>query len=157
MSQLPSLQEIESVAGLVYQTVPPTPQISWPLLNARVGLEVWVKHENHSPLGAFKVRGGLVFFDQLKRAQPKLAGVVAATRGNHVQSVTFAARRHGLRSVIVVPRGNSTEKNAAMRALGAELVEHGDDFQSAFEHAGRLAAEQGLFAMPSFDRALIPG
>src|SRR5882672_10676733 len=150
MSQLPSLQEIESVAGLVYQTVPPTPQISWPLLNARVGLEVWVKHENHSPLGAFKVRGGLVFFDQLKRAQPNLAGVVAATRGNHGQSVTFAARRQGLRSVIVVPRGNSMEKNAAMRALGAELVEHGSDFQAAAEHAAAIADARRLHFVRSF-------
>jgi threonine dehydratase len=148
---------MESAAALVYQTMPPTPQISWPLLNARVGLEVWVKHENHTPLGAFKVRGGLVFFDRLKRAQPGLRGVIAATRGNHGQSVAFAAQRHGLRTVIVVPRGNSPEKNASMRALGAELVEHGEDFQSAFEHAGRLAAEQGLFPMPSFDRELVAG
>jgi threonine dehydratase len=157
MSPLPSLNEIESAAALVYQTMPPTPQISWPLLNARAGLEVWVKHENHTPLGAFKVRGGLVFFDRLKRAQPGLRGVIAATRGNHGQSVAFAARRHDLRAVIVVPRGNSPEKNASMRALGAELIEHGEDFQSALEHAGRLAAEQGLFPMPSFDRNLVVG
>lgn len=157
MSALPSLAEIEAAAAVVYRVMPPTPQISWPRLNARVGLEVWVKHENHTPLGAFKVRGGLVFFDALKRAQPGLHGTVAATRGNHGQSVAFAARRHGLRAVIVVPHGNSPEKNAAMRALGAELVEHGEDFQSAYEHAPRLAAEQGLYAMPSMDRALIPG
>lgn len=157
MSSLPSLSEIESAASLVYQVMPPTPQISWPLLNARTGLEVWVKHENHTPLGAFKVRGGLVFFDRLRREQPGLRGVVAATRGNHGQSVTFAARRHGLRVVIVVPRGNDPEKNTSMRALGAELVEHGEDFQSAFEHAQRLAAEQGLFPMPSMDRGLLPG
>ena len=157
MSQLPSLAAIESAAALVYQTMPPTPQFSWPLLNARAGLEVWVKHENHTPLGAFKVRGGLVFFDRLKRAQPGLRGVIAATRGNHGQSVAFAAQRHGLRAVIVVPRGNSPGKNAAMRALGAELVEHGEDFQAAFEHAGRLAAAQGLFPMPSFDAGLVPG
>ncbi|MDI1320339.1 MAG: threonine dehydratase [bacterium] len=154
---MPSLPEIESAAALIHQVMPPTPQISWPLLNARTGLEVWVKHENHTPLGAFKVRGGLVFFDRLKRAQPGLRGVIAATRGNHGQSVAFAARRHGLRVVIVVPKGNDPEKNAAMRALGAELVEHGEDFQSALEHSQRLAAEHGLFAMPSMDRGLIPG
>ena len=157
MSTLPSLAEIEAAAAVVYRVMPPTPQISWPLLNARAGLEVWVKHENHTPLGAFKVRGGLVFFDALKRAQPELRGVVAATRGNHGQSVAFAAGRHGLRAVIVVPHGNSPDKNASMRALGAELVEHGEDFQSAYEHAQRLATEQGLYAMPSMDRALIPG
>lgn len=157
MPPLPTLAEIEAAAVIVQATMPPTPQISWPLLNARAGGEVWVKHENHTPLGAFKVRGGLVFFDALKRAQPRLRGVVAATRGNHGQSVAFAARRHGLRAVIVVPHGNSPEKNASMRALGAELVEHGADFQSAYEHAQGLAAAQGLFAMPSMDAALIPG
>lgn len=157
MPALPTLAEIEAAATVVYRTMPPTPQISWPLLNERAGLEVWVKHENHTPLGAFKVRGGLVFFDALKRAQPGLRGTVAATRGNHGQSVAFAARRHGLRAVIVVPHGNSPAKNASMRALGAELVERGEDFQSALEHAHRLAAEQGLYPMPSMDRALIPG
>ena len=157
MSALPSLAEIEAAAAVVYRVMPPTPQISWPLLNARVGLEVWVKHENHTPLGAFKVRGGLVFFDALKRTQPDLRGVVAATRGNFGQAVAFAARRHDLAAVIVVPHGNSPDKNASMRALGAKLVEHGDDFQSAYEHAQRLAAEQGLYPMPSMDRALIPG
>lgn len=157
MSALPSLAEIEAAAVVVYRVMPPTPQISWPLLNARAGLEVWVKHENHTPLGAFKVRGGLVFFDALKRTQPDLRGVVAATRGNFGQAVAFAARRHDLAAVIVVPHGNSPDKNASMRALGAKLVEHGDDFQSAYEHAQRLAAEQGLYPMPSMDRALIPG
>jgi threonine dehydratase len=157
MPSLPTLAEIEAAAVVVQAAMPPTPQISWPLLNARAGCEVWVKHENHTPLGAFKIRGALVFFDALRRAQPGLRGVVAATRGNHGQSVTFAARRHGLRAVIVVPHGNSPEKNAAMRALGAELIEHGEDFQSALEHAQRLAAEQGLFAMPSMGHALIPG
>lgn len=157
MSTLPSLAEIEAAAAAVYRVMPPTPQISWPLLNARAGLEVWVKHENHTPLGAFKVRGGLVFFDALRLAQPDLRGVVAATRGNHGQSVAFAARRHRLRAVIVVPHGNSVEKNASMRALGAELIEHGEDFQAAYEHAQRLAADQGLYPMPSMDRTLIPG
>lgn len=157
MTPLPSLAEIEAAAALVHAAMLPTPQLSWPLLNARAGCEVWVKHENHTPLGAFKIRGGLVFFDALRKAQPNLRGVVAATRGNHGQSVAFAARRNGLRAVIVVPHGNSPEKNASMRALGAELVEHGDDFQSALEHSRQLAADQGLFAMPSMDAGLIPG
>ncbi len=157
MSSLPTLAEIEAAAAVVHAVMLPTPQLSWPLLNARAGCEVWVKHENHTPLGAFKVRGGLAFFDELKRTQPGLRGVVAATRGNHGQSVTFAARRLGLRVVIVVPHGNSVEKNASMRALGAELIEHGEDFQSALEYSQRLAVEQGLYAMPSMDRALIPG
>jgi len=157
MSTLPSLAEIEAAAAVVYRVMSPTPQISWPLLNARAWLAAVLKHENHTPLGAFKIRGGLVFFDALTRAQPDLCGVVAATRGNHGQSVAFAARRHGLRAVIVVPHGNSVEKNASMRALGAELVEHGEDFQSAYEHAQRLAADEGLYPMPSMDGALLPG
>ena len=157
MQPLPSLAEIEAAAALVHSAMLPTPQLSWPLLNARAGCEVWVKHENHTPLGAFKVRGGLVFFAALKRAQPGLRGVVAATRGNHGQSVAFAARRNGLRAVIVVPFGNSPEKNDSMRALGAELIEHEGDFQSALEYSRQLAAEQGLFPMPSMDAALIPG
>lgn len=157
MRPLPTLAEIEAAAAVVHAVMPATPQYSWPLLNARAGCEVWVKHENHTPLGAFKVRGGLAFFDALLRRQPNLRGVVAATRGNHGQSVTFVARRHGLRAVIVVPHGNSAEKNAAMRALGAELIEHGEDFQSAYEYSQTLAAEQGLFPMPSMDWALIPG
>ncbi len=157
MQPLPTLAEIEAAAAVVHAAMLPTPQLSWPLLNARAGCEVWVKHENHTPLGAFKVRGGLVFFAALRRAQPALRGVIAATRGNHGQSVTYAARKHGLRAVIVVPHGNSPEKNASMRALGAELIEHGDDFQSALEYSRQLAAEQGLYAMPSMDAALIPG
>jgi len=157
MLPLPTLAEIEAAAMIVHAEMPPTPQFSWPLLNARAGCEVWVKHENHTPLGAFKIRGALVFFDALKRTQPGLRGVIAATRGNHGQSVTFAARRHGLRAVIVVPPGNSPEKNASMRALGAELIEHCDDFQSALEYSRLLATEQGLFPMPSMDAALIPG
>ncbi|MSU24588.1 MAG: threonine dehydratase [Opitutus sp.] len=157
MNPLPSLAEIEAAAAIVHAAMLPTPQLSWPLLNARADCEVWVKHENHTPLGAFKIRGGLVFFDALRRAQPNLRGVIAATRGNHGQSVTFAARCHGLRVIIVVPHGNSLEKNASMRALGAELIEHGDDFQSALEYSRQLAAEQSLFAMPSMDAGLIPG
>ncbi|MCX6954580.1 MAG: threonine dehydratase [Verrucomicrobia bacterium] len=157
MTPLPTLAEIESAAALVRAAVPTTPQISWPLLNARAGCEVWVKHENHTPLGAFKVRGGLTYFDALVRREPGLRGVIAATRGNHGQSVAFAARRAGLTATIVVPHGNSAEKNAAMRALGGELIEHGDDFQEALEHAQSLAAEGGLHLVPSFHPDLVRG
>ncbi len=149
--------ELERAAALVREVVPPTPQHRWPLLCARSGAEVWVKHENHTPIGAFKLRGGVVFMDRLRRAQPEVAGVVAATRGNHGQSVTLAARRAGLAAVIVVPHGNSIEKNAAMRALGAELVEHGHDFQAALEHAEGLAAARRLTMLPSFHRWLVEG
>jgi threonine dehydratase len=157
MEPLPSLAEIEAAAALIDTVVPPTPQFTWPLLNARAGCELWVKHENHTPLGAFKVRGGLMYFDRLRQREPGVRGVIAATRGNHGQAVAFAARRHGLPAVIVVPHGNSLEKNAAMRGLGAELVEHGEDFQSALEHAQKLAVERGLHAMPSFHRDLVRG
>ncbi|MBI5772099.1 MAG: threonine dehydratase [Verrucomicrobia bacterium] len=158
MESLPTLADLEAATTLVRAAgLPATPQFSWPLLNTRAGCEVWVKHENHTPLGAFKVRGGLVYFDWLGRALPGVRGVIAATRGNHGQSVAFAARRHGLRVVIVVPHGNSTEKNAAMRALGAELVEHGADFQAALDHARGLAAAQSLHLVPSFDRRLVAG
>lgn len=157
MSQLPTLSELESATTVIRQWVPPTPQYTWPLLNARTGVEVWVKHENHTPVGSFKARGALVYFDQLLRKQPDFQGVVAATRGNFGQAVTFAARRSGLRAVIVVPQGNSTEKNAAMRAQGAELIEYGEDFQAAFEHAQQLAAAQELHFVPSFDLSLVAG
>ena len=158
MESLPSLAELEAATALVRAAgVPPTPQFTWPLLNARAGAEVWVKHENHTQVGAFKLRSGLVYFDWLARTAPGVRGVIAATRGNHGQAVAFAARRHGRRALIVVPHGNSLEKNAAMRALGAELVEHGEDFLAALEHSQRLAAEQGLHAVPSFDRQLVAG
>src|SRR6201991_3811425 len=123
--------------------MPATPQYTWPLLNARAGSEVWVKHENHSPVGAFKIRGGIVYMDWLKRERPEVTTVVSATRGNHGQSIALAASRMGIRAVIVVPHGNSREKNQAMRSLGAELVEHGEDFQAALEHAQRLEQENG--------------
>src|SRR2546423_1839891 len=129
---------------VVRAAMPPTPQHRWPLLDRRVGAQVWVKHENHTPIGAFKLRGGLVYFDALRRREPKLRGVITATRGNHGQSVGYAALRHGLQATIVVPHGNSVEKNAAMRALGVELVEQGDDFQAAREHAERMAQAHGL-------------
>ncbi len=137
--------------------MPPTPQIRWPLLCARAGAEVWVKHENHTPTGAFKVRGGIVYMDHLRRREPAVTGVIAATRGNHGQSVAFAASRAGLRSVIVVPHGNGTEKNAAMRAFGAELIEHGADFQEAYEYTTGLAASEHLHLVQSFDEALVAG
>jgi threonine dehydratase len=159
---LPGLDALQAAADVVHSAMPPTPQIRWPLLCARVGAEVWVKHENHSPLGAFKIRGGLVYFEELPRRElPKsdqgTRGVIAATRGNHGQSVAFNAARAGMRAVIVVPHGNSPEKNAAMRALGAELIEHGHDFQDAFEHAAALAARERLHFVPSFDEALVRG
>jgi threonine dehydratase len=154
---LPSLASIQAAAEIVHRVMLPTPQIWWPLLCARVGTETWVKHENHSPVGAFKVRGGLVYMDSLRRREPNVTGVVAATRGNHGQSVAFAASRIGLRSVIVVPHGNSREKNAAMRALGAELIEYGADFQEAFEHSAQLAQAEKLHLVHSFDSTLIAG
>jgi threonine dehydratase len=157
VDSLPPLAEIESAAELVRAAMPPTPQYAWPLLARRLGAQAWVKHENHTPTGAFKVRGGLVYLDGLGRREPRCPGIVSATRGNHGQSLAFAARRVGLPVTIVVPRGNSREKNAAMRAFGAELVEHGDDFQDASEHAMRLAAERGLHRVPSFHRDLVRG
>jgi threonine dehydratase len=157
MDRLPDLASLRAAAALVNQVIPPSPPIRWPLLCARAGAEVWVKHENHSPTGAFKLRGGLVYFDDLVRRQPSLTGVIAATRGNHGQSVAFCAARHRLRAVIVVPYGNSPEKNAAMRAFGAELIESGDDFQEAFEHAARLAAAENLHFVPSFGEPLVRG
>jgi threonine dehydratase len=154
---LPNLAQLEAAADLVHAVMPPTPQYCWPLLCQRAGTETWVKHENHTPIGAFKVRGGLVYMRELKRQQPEIAGVVAATRGNHGQSVAFAAGRAGLAAVIVVPHGNSVEKNAAMRALGAELIEHGHDFQAAYEFAMGLAAERKLHALRSFHPWLVTG
>ena len=142
---------------IVREAVPPTPQLRWPLLDQRVGAQVWVKHENHTAVGAFKLRGGLVYFDALRRREPGVRGVITATRGNHGQSVGYAARRHGLQATIVVPHGNSVEKNAAMRALGVELIEHGDDFQAAREHAAGLALEHELHMVPSFHDDLVRG
>ena len=157
MSRLPTLDEMETAAQFVYRTMPPTPQYRWPLLDVRCGTEVWVKHENHTPVGAFKVRGGLVYMDHFHRTQPGAVGVVSATRGNHGQSVAFAARRFGLRAAIVVPHDNGAEKNAAMRALGAELIERGHDFQAAHEAAAGIAAERGWHRLPSFDMLLVRG
>ncbi len=152
-----SLAELESVLAPVRQSVPPTPQYAWPLLKERLGLEVVVKHENHTPIGSFKVRGGIVYFDRLRRQRPDVRGVISATRGNHGQSLAFAGARAGVAVTIVVPHGNATEKNAAMRSLGADLIEHGSDFDDAREHAMRIAAERGLEFAPSFHRDLVLG
>jgi threonine dehydratase len=152
-----SLEDVESAAAIVHAAMPATPQYAWPLLARRTGCEVWVKHENHTPTGAFKVRGGLVYMARLKREQPGVAGVISATRGNHGQSIALAAARVGIAATIVVPRGNSVEKNAAMRAFGAELVEEGHDFDAARETAMRLAVERGLSMVPSFHRDLVRG
>ena len=157
MSPLPALADLEAAARIVYGAVPPTAQYAWPLLARRTGCEVWVKHENHTPCGAFKVRGGIVYIDHLRRAEPSVKGVIAATRGNHGQSVAFAATRAGLQAVIVVPHGNSVEKNAAMESFGAKLVVHGRDFDEAKAYAGQVAAERGLHFVPSFDAQLVKG
>ena len=154
MFDLPAL---EAAARLVHAVFPPTPQYAWPLLAQRAGCEVWVKHENHTPTGAFKLRGGLVYMDRLKRERPEVRGVISATRGNHGQSLAFAGRRAGVPVTIVVPHGNSVEKNAAMRAFGATLLEHGEDFDAAREEAARLAAAQGLEFAPSFAPDLVLG
>ena len=151
------LAELERAHEIVGQAVPPTPAHAWPLLAQRLGTHVVVKHENHTPIGAFKVRGGLVYLDRLKRERPNTPGIISATRGNHGQSLAFAAGRHGVPAVIYVPRGNSVEKNRAMRAFGAELVEHGEDFQAAREEAARRAQFAGLHMVPSFHPDLVLG
>ncbi len=152
-----TLDEARQAHEVVLKTLRPTAAFSWPQLAARLGAEVVVKHENHQPTGAFKVRGGLTYVDKLMRREPATRGLISATRGNHGQSLAFAGRRFGLAVTIVVPHGNSREKNAAMRALGAELIEHGSDFQAAREEAMRLAEERGLHLVPSFHRDLALG
>jgi threonine dehydratase len=148
---------LEAASLLVYRHIPVTPQYAWPLFAARVNCEVWVKHENHTPTGAFKVRGGIVYIDSLLRAGPHPTGVISATRGNHGQSLAFAGRAAGVPITLVVPRGNSSEKNAAMRAFGAELIEHGRDFDEARDEAIRLASDRGLHMVPSFHPQLVRG
>jgi threonine dehydratase len=155
--ELSQLASLEAAAGMVHRVIPPTPQIRWPLLCERTGADVWLKHENHSPVGAFKLRGGIVYMEALRTREPNVTGVIAATRGNHGQSVAFAAASAGLRTIIVVPHGNSREKNAAMRALGAELIEHGGDFQDAYEHAAQLAEARQLHFVHAIDDALVRG
>lgn len=154
---LPTLKDIESASRIVYEVLSPTPQYCWPLLCERLATEIWVKHENHTPVGAFKIRGGLVYFANLVQSGQLPKGVISATRGNHGQSVGLAAHRHGIPVTIVVPHNNSTEKNAAMRVLGVELIEHGEEFQKAREFADVLAREQSLHMVPSFHPLLIAG
>lgn len=172
--RLPTLAQIEEAQKIVYRHMPPTPQYSWPLLNERLTntrerrevptegrleapVEAWIKHENHSPVGAFKIRGALVYGEWLKQTQPGMKGVVAATRGNHGQGVAMAARLLGVKAMIVVPEGNSKEKNRAMAAQGAELIEHGHDFQESLEYAQKLAVERGLVMIDSFHERLVMG
>jgi threonine dehydratase len=137
--------------------MPATPQYRWPLLGELVGAEVWVKHENHTPTGAFKVRGGLVFADRLRATRPEVRGIVSATRGNHGQSLAYAGAAAGLEVTIVVPHGNSRDKNAAMRGFGAEVIEYGHDYQAAREYSVQLAAERGLEAVPPYHPDLVLG
>src|SRR6476659_10202415 len=151
------LRELERAHEIVGQAVPPTAAHAWPLLAQRLGTSVLVKHENHTPTGAFKVRGGLVYFDRLKRERPGTAGLISATRGNHGQSLAFAASRHGVPVTIYVPHGNSVEQNRAIRGFGAELVEHGEDFQAAREEAYRRAETDGLEIVPAFHPDLVLG
>src|SRR5256714_1315906 len=151
------LQQLEHAHGIVGAAMPPTPAYAWPLLSERLGATAIVKHETHTPTGAFKVRGGLVYVDRLKRERPGTAGLISATTGNHGQSIAYAARRYGVPVTIYVPHGNSVEKNRAMRAFGATLVEHGQDFQSAREEAGRRARLDGLEFVPSFHPDLVVG
>lgn len=152
-----TLDDFRSAATVIGRHMAPTPQYAWPLLGADLGVETWVKHENHTPTGAFKLRGGLVYMDRLRRERPEVTGVVSATRGNHGQSLAYAARAAGLPCIIVVPHGNSSEKNAAMRALGADVVEAGADLEEAKAVALSLAAARGFEMVPSFHPDLVLG
>ena len=151
------LAELESAAQLVHRTVPPTLQYAWPLLAKRTGCEVWVKHENHTPACAFKVRGGIAYMDNLKRSRATVTGVISATRGNHGQSIAFSASRAAIPATIYVPRGNSTDQNTAMRAFGAAVVEFGRDFDEALAECHRVAREQDLHFIPPFNRDQVKG
>ena len=155
--KLPSLAEIEAASETVYSAMPPTPQYAWRLLSQRAGCTVWVKHENHSPVGAFKVRGGLVYMKELAERHPDVPGVVTATRGNHGQSIGFAARQLGLKAIILVPHGNSMEKNAAMEAQGVDLQVHGSDFQEAREHCRELSEVHSYHMIEPFLEGLVRG
>ncbi len=152
-----SLDELKQAHNQIVEVFAATPQLCWPLLCERVGTEIWVKHENHTPTGAFKVRGGLIHVGRLARERAAPSGLISATRGNHGQSLAFAGRRFGIPVTIVVPQGNSLEKNAAMRALGARLIEHGEDFDAARIEAMRLAQRDALWFAPSFHRDLVLG
>ncbi|WP_454868069.1 threonine dehydratase [Pseudomonas farris] len=149
--------DLEQAARHVYQVMPATAQYPWPLLAERLGCTVWVKHENHTPTGAFKVRGGITFLHWLRREHPGVKGIVCATRGNHGQSLALAASTLGLRALIVVPEGNSLEKNNAMRGFGGEVVECGRDFDEAREEAARLAQVHDLYLVPPFHTELVKG
>lgn len=157
MEPLFTLAELRDAARLVAEQVPPTRQIAWPLLRERLGIEIWIKHENQTPTGVFKARGAVTYIDWLRRTYPDVRGIISATRGNHGQSITRAARAAGLEAVILVPHENSAEKNRAMRAFGAELIEYGADFDEARQQAQRLAEERGLWMVPAFDRELVRG
>ena len=146
---LPDRAAIETAAALVHSHMRATPEIAWPLLAERLGTKIIVKHENHTPIGAFKVRGGLVYMDHLRRQHPDVAGVITATRGNHGQSVALAAAKYGLKATVYIPHGNSVEKNAAMRAFGAELVEEGHDFQACYEACVARAEAENLHLLPT--------
>jgi len=152
-----SLDDLERAAELVHRVVPATPQYPWPKLRERTGCAVWVKHENHTPTGAFKVRGGLVYFDSLVRGTPRIRTVISATRGNHGQSIAFGAARAGIAAHIYVPRGNSPDQNSAMRSFGATVFECGEDFDAAKHEARRASAAQGIHFVPSFHRDLVLG
>src|SRR5690242_20559835 len=157
MTSIPILAELDAAAALVHRVMPPTPQYCWPLLSRRVGAELWVKHENHTPIGAFKIRGGLVYLNEVRRSQPGLRGVVTATTGNHGQSIALAATRLGIDATIVAPYGNSVEKNRAMVAFGARLIEAGHDFQAAYEYAVALAEREQLHLIQSYHALLVRG
>jgi len=152
-----TLKALEEAASLVRTLVPPTPQYAWPKLAARAGCEVWVKHENHTPTGAFKVRGGLIYMTELARSGAAPRGVISATRGNHGQSISLSAARVGIPATIYVPHGNSPDQNASMRAFGANVVEFGVDFDEARGEAMRVAAERELHYVPSFHLTLVRG
>jgi threonine dehydratase len=154
---LPTIDEIKEAQQLVYAVMQPTPQISWPLLGERLGAEVWVKHENHTPIAAFKARTAVVYAAELFRQIQNISGLVTATRGNHGQSVALAARRFHVPAYVVVPLGNSAEKNAAMRAQGAQLIEFGSDYQESKEHAQQLAQQNGWQFVPSYHRDIVKG
>src|SRR5258707_15882094 len=155
LTLLPTLEEIHQAQKLVYSVMQPTPQISWPLLNLRLEANVWVKHENHTPIGAFKARTAIVYAAELFKHSSGIKGLITATRGNHGQSVALAGQRFKVPVTIVVPHGNSFEKNAAMRAQGANLIEFGNDFQEAREHAGDLARQQRLHFVPAYHRDFV--
>ncbi|HUN63003.1 MAG TPA: threonine dehydratase [Candidatus Sulfotelmatobacter sp.] len=156
-AELPTIAEIRSAAELIYQLMPPTPQYCWPLLGERLGAEVWLKHENHTPTGAFKARTAVVYVDELMKREPGTRGLITATRGNHGQSVALAAKRFGISATIVVPYGNSREKNAAMRAQGGTLIEFGADYQAAREKAFELAAEKQLHMVQPYHYDIVRG